>query len=107
MPTIKPASFPQAERTLQPRPEQQLRQPGPNHASAPVRVRTQPGIRPGQRVQPPAGARQASPARQAGRDQKLKQAVDVLRAKSIELYEPSGAKVRRSPRLGQLIDIKA
>ncbi len=45
-------------------------------------------------------------AAQKNPEHKLEKAIEVLRAKSVELYKPNGAKTRQAAPLGQHIDIK-
>ena len=41
------------------------------------------------------------------KDEKLEKAIEVLRAKTIQLYHPNQAKVKPAAPLGQIIDVKA
>lgn len=109
MATIRPASFPSA---AQPGQESTaVRRARPDDRQAPKQAR--PGgqrrlrVQPAQRVKPGVGVRSASDLEKSSRERKLKQAIHVLRAKSVELYQPDGSRTQAAPRLGQIVDIKA
>jgi|GEM_PF-1789359 len=101
MPTIKAAQFPTVER--EPRPTAR-----PVTTPARPRVeKSQPARPKSKEVSTKASAivRHPSNDRQA-REEKLTNAIEVLRAKSVQFYHPDRSRVTRTVQLGQIIDIK-
>ncbi|MFQ5649095.1 MAG: hypothetical protein ACE5IY_04055 [bacterium] len=102
MSTIRPANFPRIETTQVQRPPRPVRTP-PQPAPQPQATQK---VRKAVIQSPPRHLGRVAGATKTNKQVKLEKAIEVLRAKSIQLYQPDSTKIRQSVALGQIIDIK-
>lgn len=100
MATVKPANFPVINRQTVGRPQHGAQShPAQTLKSQPTQKLVLP-------TKPGSAVRQ-TPQVRTSKDEKLEKAIEVLRAKTIQLYHPNRAKVKPAAALGQIIDVKA